>query len=183
MSTSATTTPQQITTSTATTDFTPEEKEVLMNIGMALQSIKGSHNIPHSDQEKFDKKLRQGVYLLVQSNKKNDETGAFYNELQCPIHMGLIGNAGHNGTGNDPITFSCGHSFCRGCVQPIFNHQDPNQRRCPTCRAPLQNPATIQKNQMIGALVDRLKPPPSPQQGHHGGRRKKRKTTRKNKKY
>ena len=45
----------------------------------------------------------------------------FGNEFECPLCMELF---------YDPVTTSCGHSFCKECLARTLDHQS----RCPTCR-------------------------------------------------
>eukprot|EP00953_Heterococcus_sp_UTEX-ZZ885_P006030 3721-Heterococcus_DN1.PRE.2 len=51
------------------------------------------------------------------------------NLLECAICLGLI---------CEPITLSCGHSFCRVCLVRTLTR---TRKKCPTCRAVCHNSA------------------------------------------
>ncbi len=114
--------------------------------------------------------IRKAIYQLIQAQSPDKSEGAIIGEVQCPIHQGLIGTAGgQDQAQKQPVTISCGHTFCRGCISVAYAMNA--QRRCPTCRAPMTaNPSTLPTNIMINSIVSRLKP-------QQGGRRS-RKTRR-----
>lgn len=70
------------------------------------------------------------------------------NELDCQVCYTLI---------VDPLTMSCGHTFCRKCVALLLNHSD----LCPVCRRKLNMPSRIQDepiNRQIAGLMETLIP-------------------------
>lgn len=70
------------------------------------------------------------------------------NELDCQVCYTLI---------VDPLTTSCGHTFCRKCVALLLNHSD----LCPVCRRKLNMPSRIQDepiNRQIAGLMETLIP-------------------------
>ncbi|PYH74455.1 putative ATP-dependent protease (CrgA) [Aspergillus vadensis CBS 113365] len=67
-------------------------------------------------------------------------------ELDCQVCYSLI---------LDPLTTSCGHTFCRGCVAMVLNHSD----LCPLCRRKLNMASTVRAepvNRRISDLVEAL---------------------------
>lgn len=65
-------------------------------------------------------------------------------ELDCQVCYSLI---------LDPLTTSCGHTFCRGCVAMVLNHSD----LCPLCRRKLNMASTVRAepvNRRISDLVE-----------------------------
>ncbi|BCR96182.1 putative ATP-dependent protease (CrgA) [Aspergillus luchuensis] len=69
-------------------------------------------------------------------------------ELDCQVCYSLI---------LDPLTTSCGHTFCRGCVAMVLNHSD----LCPLCRRKLNMASTVRAepvNRRISDLVEALFP-------------------------
>ncbi|SPB48151.1 unnamed protein product [Aspergillus niger] len=69
-------------------------------------------------------------------------------ELDCQVCYSLI---------LDPLTTSCGHTFCRGCVAMVLNHSD----LCPLCRRKLNMASTVRAepaNRRISNLVEALFP-------------------------
>jgi hypothetical protein len=52
------------------------------------------------------------------------------NELDCQVCYGLM---------LDPLTTSCGHSYCRKCLQRILDHSSI----CPICRRTLEVPQSL----------------------------------------
>lgn len=67
---------------------------------------------------------------------------AMLNTLQCSVCMSLI---------CEPISISCGHSFCRVClVESLRRHQ----KRCPSCRAVCHVTAeTASENYLIKSMA------------------------------
>ncbi|KAL0239347.1 hypothetical protein GEMRC1_009455 [Eukaryota sp. GEM-RC1] len=63
----------------------------------------------------------------------------FPDSFLCPIHMGLL---------LDPVVLTCGHSFCKECVQQWMIHK----QTCPTCRKPTQG-RHLAKNYQLRDLI------------------------------
>ncbi|KAL0151641.1 hypothetical protein M9458_053042, partial [Cirrhinus mrigala] len=71
------------------------------------------------------------------------------NEFMCPICLDLL---------RDPVTTSCGHSYCMNCITDFWNEED--QKRvysCPQCRQTFTPRPTLAKNTMLAEVVDKLK--------------------------
>jgi len=70
------------------------------------------------------------------------------NELDCHVCFGLM---------LDPLTTSCGHTFCRKCVARVLDHST----MCPICRRVLPMPPGLQhvpSNQRLNKLLNCLCP-------------------------
>jgi hypothetical protein len=133
--------------------------------------------------------VRQKVYQLIQAQTQRANEGAVMNELQCTIHLNLLGTLGSaTPADNMPVTLTCGHTFCRGCIQGIFNMPIAAPfspaRKCPICNQPIAvNPAVLGHNVAITEILRRI----LPQRVGPGGApvpafrsRRKHKSTRKN---
>ena len=129
--------------------------------------------------------VRQKVYQLIQAQTQVANEGAVMNELQCAIHFNLLGTRGSaTPADNMPVTLTCGHTFCRICIQTVFNMPAPAARRCPLCNQPIAvNPAVLGHNVAITEILRRI----LPQRIGPGGAlvpafrsRRKHKSTRKN---
>ena len=129
--------------------------------------------------------VRQKVYQLIQAQTQVANGGAVMNELQCTIHLNLLGTLGSaTPADNMPVTLTCGHTFCRGCIQTVFNMPAPAARKCPLCNQPIAvNPAVLKHNVAITEILRRI----LPQRVGPGGAlvpafrsRRKHKSTRKN---
>ncbi|OGM40754.1 putative ATP-dependent protease (CrgA) [Aspergillus bombycis] len=73
---------------------------------------------------------------------------AVRNELDCQVCYSLI---------LDPLTTSCGHTFCRGCVAMALDHSD----LCPACRRKLNMASTVKSepaNKRISGIMETLFP-------------------------
>ncbi|XP_073691277.1 tripartite motif-containing protein 29-like [Garra rufa] len=67
--------------------------------------------------------------------------------LNCPICLHLL---------KDPVTTSCGHSFCMDCIQECWG-QDASMRRaysCPTCRITFNQRPALSRNTVLAEIVE-----------------------------
>ncbi|KAM9666583.1 E3 ubiquitin-protein ligase TRIM38 isoform 4-T4 [Trichechus inunguis] len=72
-------------------------------------------------------------------------------EATCSICLNLM---------VDPVSISCGHSYCRLCIEGFLenvSHTQPQQEfLCPQCRAPFQM-ASLRPNKQLGNLIEAIK--------------------------
>lgn len=74
------------------------------------------------------------------------ETAVDYDDLDCSVCHDLI---------CDPITISCGHTYCRLCLKNALERQP----RCPLCRSPCStNAVTHPTNIMVSNLCKKFFP-------------------------
>ncbi|KAF9885703.1 LON peptidase N-terminal domain and RING finger protein 3 [Aspergillus nanangensis] len=73
---------------------------------------------------------------------------AIRNELDCHVCYSMI---------LDPLTTTCGHTFCQGCVAMVLDHSD----LCPVCRRKLNLASTVHSepiNRRVSELMENLFP-------------------------
>ncbi|XP_073423528.1 E3 ubiquitin-protein ligase TRIM39-like [Dendrobates tinctorius] len=69
-------------------------------------------------------------------------------QLDCSICLSLYA---------DPVTLSCGHNFCRDCIDQVLNTQDGSGvYSCPECREEFQERPTLRRNITLSNLLENL---------------------------
>ncbi|XP_073516350.1 E3 ubiquitin/ISG15 ligase TRIM25-like [Phyllobates terribilis] len=69
-------------------------------------------------------------------------------ELSCSICLCIY---------TDPVTLSCGHNFCRGCIDRVLSIQDQDGGySCPDCRARFVGRPSLQRNVTLCAIAERF---------------------------
>ncbi|XP_016389115.1 tripartite motif-containing protein 29-like [Sinocyclocheilus rhinocerous] len=72
------------------------------------------------------------------------------NPLNCPLCLNLLKN---------PVTTSCGHSFCMDCIKGCWD-QDASLRRaysCPTCRTTFNQRPAPSRSTVLAEIVEGMK--------------------------
>ncbi|XP_077110733.1 E3 ubiquitin/ISG15 ligase TRIM25-like [Ranitomeya variabilis] len=71
-------------------------------------------------------------------------------ELNCSICLCIY---------TDPVTLSCGHNFCRGCIDCVLlsAHDQDGGYSCPDCRARFMGLPALQRNVALCAIAERFR--------------------------
>uniref|UniRef100_A0A8C5M6J8 Uncharacterized protein n=1 Tax=Leptobrachium leishanense TaxID=445787 RepID=A0A8C5M6J8_9ANUR len=67
-------------------------------------------------------------------------------ELTCSICLNIY---------TDPVTLTCGHSFCRTCIEEALGpNERPGAYRCPECRAEYKGRPALEKNRKLSNIAE-----------------------------
>lgn len=70
------------------------------------------------------------------------------NPLNCSICLDLL---------KDPVTTSCGHSFCMNCIKKVWDRDTlKGFYSCPNCRQTFSQRPTLSKSTVLAELVERM---------------------------
>ncbi|XP_056106565.1 E3 ubiquitin-protein ligase TRIM47-like [Rhinichthys klamathensis goyatoka] len=71
------------------------------------------------------------------------------NPLNCPICLNLL---------KDPVTTSCGHSFCMDCIKSCWDQEDHRGvYSCPTCRITFNQRPALSRSTVLADILGGMK--------------------------
>ncbi|XP_048011474.1 tripartite motif-containing protein 16-like [Megalobrama amblycephala] len=106
-------------------------------------SIESTCSIDHTLNFK-DGKMQPSGSKMAESRISVDQ-----NEFLCPVCLNLL---------KDPVTTSCGHSYCKICITDCWDQED--QKRvysCPQCKQTFSSRPALAENTMLAEMVEKLK--------------------------
>ncbi|XP_056617558.1 E3 ubiquitin/ISG15 ligase TRIM25-like isoform X2 [Triplophysa dalaica] len=82
------------------------------------------------------------------------------NPLNCPICLDIL---------HDPVTTSCGHSFCMNCIKKVWDREiQSGVCSCPNCRQTFNQRPTLNKSTVLADIVKGVKNAPIAGPGDEG---------------
>ncbi|CAM4574253.1 unnamed protein product [Leuciscus chuanchicus] len=77
------------------------------------------------------------------------DVSIYQDEFQCSVCLDLL---------KDPVTTSCGHSFCESCITGCWDQEDQMRvYSCPQCRQTFSPRPALAKNTILAEVVEKLK--------------------------
>ncbi|XP_026139216.1 E3 ubiquitin/ISG15 ligase TRIM25-like [Carassius auratus] len=78
-----------------------------------------------------------------------DAATVFQDEFKCPVCLDLL---------KDPVTTSCGHSYCKSCITDCWDEEDEKSvYSCPQCKQIFSPRPALATNTMLAEVVKKLK--------------------------
>ncbi|XP_077065473.1 tripartite motif-containing protein 16-like protein [Siphateles boraxobius] len=88
-------------------------------------------------------------FVSLYSSSKMAEARISQDEFLCSVCLDLL---------MDPVTTSCGHSFCMSCITGCWDQEDQMRvYSCPQCRQTFSPRPALTKNTMLAEVVEKLK--------------------------
>ncbi|KAI5607491.1 tripartite motif-containing protein 16 [Silurus asotus] len=102
-------------------------------------------------EEEFNKIPAQVSQKLITLRVKMAEASISVDQDQfiCPVCLDLL---------KDPVTVSCGHSFCKVCINDCWDQEDQKGvYSCPQCKDTFTPRPVVRRNNMLAEVVEKLK--------------------------
>lgn len=87
----------------------------------------------------------ESVYNQVDNQNTRVAPGSIEFTITCSICMEMY---------TDPVTLTCGHNYCLGCIERTWNNQDEDDTCCPICRRRFKNRPELSKNLVLCQIVE-----------------------------
>lgn len=77
--------------------------------------------------------------------RQSEQARILHEDLTCPVCLEVYRN---------PHLLSCGHNFCKTCLDNVRRQGERGHFRCPECRERHRCNAPVQKNLRLGSISD-----------------------------
>ena len=82
------------------------------------------------------------------SYSSSSRIGAGLEDLTCSVCLELF---------KEPVTLTCGHSFCCACMENYWKSGEATAFACPNCREVFPQKPKLKKSVILASLVDQIK--------------------------
>ncbi|KAK1785710.1 hypothetical protein P4O66_019057, partial [Electrophorus voltai] len=130
-----------------------KEKKKVQELKQAVDTLKYSVQAAVEDsEENFSALIHSIQKKRCEGGVEKMEAASIsigQDQLSCPVCLDLL---------KDPVTISCGHSFCMLCINACWDQDDQTGiYSCPHCRETFTSRPVVRRDNMLAVVVEKMK--------------------------